>query len=680
MQTRLVDLVLNLLRKDQYAAADENPDELYLVTDDAGITGADVVNALGYVPYNGTTNPDHYITSSSIPTVGNGTIRIKQDNKTQQFTVNQTATQLISLNGLYDYYTINATVHSSPTISGANVSDFSNGWLSYQYQFPNNWEISTTFFLDNPPSETADEEEQMIIYSPNLAVRLDGIDDDEGAMSVYINGNWYNLGIYPYSGEDYQVTISSYNQADGVHTVGTYVYVFSTSADEELYNAKLTSNVVAPTNTPVEIQFGAYNGTEPLQATMYFDETYINVLDNGTTRYWTGAEKTIDTKANKDDIKNGTLTITQDGSTLGTFTANQSTNTNIDVKGLYDYYVINANKQGSIVIDGATASGFSASSLVWKSYNFPTTNVCHAINTEFSVNSLGSDQIIFSDSYNNPNLAVKINGSDNCLSVAVSGTWYSLANTEISEGETYQIKLTDWIYTDGQTAIGTYLYVYSPSLDEVIYNGLVTSNAVTLGNKVFYFGTGNSGSYPLNGSIDLSQTFFEINNIAQGGTFDSGWQTVWTGATPTIDTKANTDLNNLIATASPNFDGQWVTKDQVIASNVSFATGGAETKTYSLASYLPNDGATYEVLFSLGGQTAATSGSSFAFILSTDIVSNIFMCRSIARTAAYVFSYGNAIVPLTTKQVKVTQATNTSGTPTMTTLRMCAYRRVGTNT
>ena len=358
MQTRLVDLVLNLLRKDQYAAADENPDELYLVTDDAGITGADVTGALGYVPYNGTTNPNHYATVSSLPTVGNGTIRIKQDNKTQQFTVNQTATQLISLNGLYDYYTINATVHSSPTISGSRVSDFSNGWLSTQYQFPNNWEISTTFFLDNPPSETADEEEQMIIYSPNLAVRLDGIDDNEDAMSVYINGTWYNLGIYPYSGEDYQVTISSYNQADGVHTVGTYVYVFSTSADEEFYNAKLTSNVVAPTNTPVEIQFGAYNGTGPLYATMYFDETYINVLNGASTRYWTGAEKTIDTKANKDDIKNGTLTITQDGSTLGTFSANQAGDTTINVSSggasCADTDLSNVTNAGNIKMAGAS--------------------------------------------------------------------------------------------------------------------------------------------------------------------------------------------------------------------------------------------------------------------------------------------------------------------------------------
>lgn len=130
---------------------------------------------------------------------------------------------------------------------------------------------------------------------------------------------------------------------------------------------------------------------------------------------------------------------------------------------------------------------------------------------------------------------------------------------------------------------------------------------------------------------------------------------------------------------SYNVDGQWVTKSEVIASDVSFATGSSETKTYSLASYLPDDNYTYEVLFSLSGQTAATSGSSFAFILSTDIVSNVYMCRSIARTAAYVFAYGNAIVPLTTKQIKVTQANTTSSTPTMTSLRMCAYRRVGTN-
>lgn len=50
MQTRKIDLVLNKLLKAQYQGTTPNADELYLVTDDAGITSADVVNALGYTP------------------------------------------------------------------------------------------------------------------------------------------------------------------------------------------------------------------------------------------------------------------------------------------------------------------------------------------------------------------------------------------------------------------------------------------------------------------------------------------------------------------------------------------------------------------------------------------------------------------------------------------------------
>jgi hypothetical protein len=128
-----------------------------------------------------------------------------------------------------------------------------------------------------------------------------------------------------------------------------------------------------------------------------------------------------------------------------------------------------------------------------------------------------------------------------------------------------------------------------------------------------------------------------------------------------------------------NCDGQWVNVNQVIASDVNFNTGATELKTYSLASYLPDDNYTYEVLFTLGGQTAATSGASFGFSFNSDIVSNVFVCRAIARSNAFVQAYGAAIVPLKTRQIKVGQVNITSGTPTMTTLRICGYRRVGTN-
>lgn len=70
MQTRLVDLVLNLLRKAQYQGTTPSADELYLVTDDYGVTSADVTNALGYTPYNAT-NPNGYITATALANLAN---------------------------------------------------------------------------------------------------------------------------------------------------------------------------------------------------------------------------------------------------------------------------------------------------------------------------------------------------------------------------------------------------------------------------------------------------------------------------------------------------------------------------------------------------------------------------------------------------------------------------------
>ena len=129
----------------------------------------------------------------------------------------------------------------------------------------------------------------------------------------------------------------------------------------------------------------------------------------------------------------------------------------------------------------------------------------------------------------------------------------------------------------------------------------------------------------------------------------------------------------------PQVDGQWVQHRKTIASNVSFATGGSETKTYSLALDIPDDGYIYEVLFTVGGQTATTSGSSFAFALASDIVTDVYMCRSITRATSYTFAYGNAIIPLKKREIKIVQGNTTPGTPTLAALKMEGYRRIGTN-
>ena len=93
--TTQVDLVINKLTKAQYQGiATPSPTELYMVTDDSGITSAEVINALGYTPYNAT-NPNGYITSSAI---GNATITITQGGVTKgTFTTNQSTNGTIAL-------------------------------------------------------------------------------------------------------------------------------------------------------------------------------------------------------------------------------------------------------------------------------------------------------------------------------------------------------------------------------------------------------------------------------------------------------------------------------------------------------------------------------------------------------------------------------------------------------
>ena len=63
--TRQIDLVINKLTKAQYEGTTPNADEFYVLTDDIGITSADIISALGYTPYNAT-NPNGYVTALTL--------------------------------------------------------------------------------------------------------------------------------------------------------------------------------------------------------------------------------------------------------------------------------------------------------------------------------------------------------------------------------------------------------------------------------------------------------------------------------------------------------------------------------------------------------------------------------------------------------------------------------------
>lgn len=133
-----------------------------------------------------------------------------------------------------------------------------------------------------------------------------------------------------------------------------------------------------------------------------------------------------------------------------------------------------------------------------------------------------------------------------------------------------------------------------------------------------------------------------------------------------------------VAKAS-DLDGEWIYdgSGKTIAASVSFSTS-AQEKTYDLSSWLPNDGCTYEVLFSVGGQTAAASGASFNFGIKTDVSGgNVPICRNITRTASYVNAIGSCIIPLKNRIITVRQSNTTNaGAPTLNGIYGLCYKKV----
>lgn len=303
MQTRLVDLVLNLLRKNQYTTTTPNADELYLVTDDVGITSGDVTNALGYTPYNAT-NPNGYINSSQ---VGNGTITLKQDDDVNVFTVNQTSNQTINLKGLYDYYNFSGlSIQGAPYINGAVISDLTEADYPYMSNFvtlPTHWEIWIKFTTGFVPSDN-DEELQYLIGGnsayPDFAVYLNDLDE----IQIKTGGVTKNTDFAVSSNTTYYLRMI-WNLDD------TYAYmaglnVFLYNANKQYIDDVVLSGL--STVAGMQLWFGAtYSANRGFDGSIDFTETYINKInydsehDEGTAELlWKGAEWILDTKADID--------------------------------------------------------------------------------------------------------------------------------------------------------------------------------------------------------------------------------------------------------------------------------------------------------------------------------------------------------------------------------------------
>lgn len=150
--------------------------------------------------------------------------------------------------------------------------------------------------------------------------------------------------------------------------------------------------------------------------------------------------------------------------------------------------------------------------------------------------------------------------------------------------------------------------------------------------------------------------------------------TLIAGALPNA---ANQDLSNLSQTGQAVIDGQIVqTTLDIITSTTSINSN--ETKTYDLSSYLPDDNYTYEVYYSVAGETGATSGNNVDIVVSALLPSTNRVARARTRASSSVTWCGSGTIPITGANRNIS-VTNLGSAGSINFFRVLAYRRIGTN-
>lgn len=138
----------------------------------------------------------------------------------------------------------------------------------------------------------------------------------------------------------------------------------------------------------------------------------------------------------------------------------------------------------------------------------------------------------------------------------------------------------------------------------------------------------------------------------------------------------NVNASNLSANGKKVFDGQWVDSFSQIAQGATYPTSA--DVAYSLASYLPDDNYSYEVILSGSINTGSSSADILHLTVSSDIITGgVFICGARTRTASSFSASGNTILPVgTERKVYVKYGSGYTGTYN---LYIRGYRRIGTN-
>lgn len=395
-------------------------------------------------------------------------------------------------------------------------------------------------------------------------------------------------------------------------------------------------------------------------------------------------------------VNNGTLTVTQGGNTLGTFTANQSGNTTINIAsgasrniGEIVQSTIPLTDAGLHLLDGTllSGSGSYADFVDYIADLYDSGDYTAIFDTEANWQSAVTtygicDKFVY-DSVNDtvrlPKWGTQAYTKNPLINIATAstvplsiyGTGEALGLTDGSSDLGLQAGYTSssayWL-TAGTSASGT--NVGSSS-------GSYLSSRLVLGVNTSSSKSGLTGTANTSGVISsYSLTNYPLNcyyYIVVATTTKTAIEVDIDEIATDLNGKADTDLTNLTATSSTNFDGQWVQKNgSVYGSSSGQATG---TYTYSLSSYLPNDGQSYEVMVNV---VATTTGTYAGIQFTSNYVSPAATSRSyLQMTCTPTTTAGSFIIPIGSDR-NLNYFISSAGTDYLY-IRLYAYRRIGTN-
>lgn len=341
-----------------------------------GISNTDVINALGYTPYDNS-NPAGYITSASLPTVNNSTITIqKNGSDIESFNLNQPTNETINItvptqtsdltnnsgfitntvNNLTNYYL------KSETYTKTEVQDLISGVTGLSIQVVNSLPVTGengVIYLVPKEGASPDIYDEYIWVETNENYELIG--NTEIDLTDYATITYVDTGLSSKANDNAVVHLSGNETVNGKKTFNDVTYFKDTIASISSASDPTSLNFRGGTNG-ISFSIGAgevakltnqlFNVTKPINATTPAQDetenkrvTTIGYINTKLANYVQSSDlATVATTGDYDDLSNkptiptvgnGTITFTQGGVTKGTITTNQSGNTTIalDVGG-----------------------------------------------------------------------------------------------------------------------------------------------------------------------------------------------------------------------------------------------------------------------------------------------------------------------------------------------------------